>query len=196
MEPPWTPSKAPRLQSHIFYFSFDSSAVQDPNYVLRALIAQLCLGGTVHPQLVETYRNTRGFAPSYENLYQVLVSAVTADDGYQTITNISVTVENKPVFLILDGLDEIPKDRDKIFKLLRKLLALKSARLRVIITSRWHSSIDATLQCAMTTMPYEIPRTEVERDIKSYLIAQTAEDSRFSLPVQTRICEHLSTGGV
>ncbi|KAE9366521.1 hypothetical protein N431DRAFT_471571 [Stipitochalara longipes BDJ] len=186
----------PRASIAYFYFSFDSSAIQDPNYFLRALIGQLCLGDTIHPQLAETYRNTRGWAPSYDNLYQTLVSAVVSDEEAQFVSNIGSVFDTKAVFLVLDGLDEIPKDRDKTFRLIRNLLLLESSRLRIIITSRWQSSIDATLQRATMVTQYEIPRMEVERDIKSYLITQIADDSRFSLPVQERICERLSDGGV
>jgi hypothetical protein len=179
-----------------FYFSFDASAKQDPNDFLRALIAQLCLGDTIHPQLAETYKNTRGWAPSHDNLYQTLVSAVTPDEEAQTLLNPGSFIDSKPVFLVLDGLDEVPKGQEKILQLIRNLLLLKSSRLRIIITSRWQSAIDATLQHATMVTQYEIPRTKVERDIKSYLNAQIAEDSRFSVQVQKRICERLSDGGV
>ena len=97
---------------------------------------------------------------------------------------------------MLDGLDEIPQDRDKTFKVIRNLILLKSSRLRIIITSRWQSSIEAILQQSTMPTEYEIPRTEVERDIQSYLKAQIVDDPRFSPQVQERICERLSDGGV
>jgi len=180
-----------------FYFSFDPSTIQDPNYFLRAVIAQLCLGDTVHPLLAETYRNTRGWAaPSYDNLYQTLVSVVSADEEAYVTSPINSGLREKSVFLVLDGLDEIPQDRDKTFKLIRNLISLKSSRLRIIITSRWQSGIEAILQKSSMLAEYEIPRTEVERDIQSYLKAQMLDDPRFSPQVQTRICQRLSDGGV
>jgi hypothetical protein len=180
-----------------FYFSFDPSTIQNPNYFLRAVIAQLCLGDTVHPQLAETYRNTRGWAaPSYDNLYQTLVSVVSADEEMHVTSRINSGLREKSVFLVLDGLDEIPQDRDKTFKLIRNLISLKSSRLRIIITSRRQSGIEAILQQSTMLTEYETPRTEVERDIQSYLKAQMVDDSRFSPQVQERICERLSDGGV
>ena len=180
-----------------FYFSFDPSTIQDPNYFLRAVIAQLCLGDTVHPQLAETYRNTQGWAaPSYDNLYQTLVSVVSADEGAHVASRINSGLREKSIFLVLDGLDEIPQDRDKTFKVIRNLILLKSSRLRIIITSRWQSSIEAILQQSTMLTEYEIPRTEVERDIQSYLKAQIVDNPRFSPQVQERICERLSDGGV
>jgi hypothetical protein len=179
-----------------FYFSFDSSAIQDPNYFLRAIIAQLCLGDTVHPQLAEAYINTRGYAaPSYKNLYETLLAVVTEDEE-QPFSKDSSRADAKSIFLVLDGLDEIPKPRDELFKLIRNLVLVGSSRLRIIVTSRWQSDIEAMLRQSTTLTQYEIPRTEVERDIKSYLAAQIADDSRFSSPVQDRICERLSDGGV
>jgi hypothetical protein len=180
-----------------FYFSFDPSTIQDPNYFLRAVIAQLCLGDAVHPQLAETYRNTQGWAaPSYDNLYQTLVSVIAADEEVHAVSQINSGLREKSVFLVLDGLDEIPKDRDKTFKLLRNLISLKSSRLRIIITSRWQSRIEAILQQSTVLTEYEIPRTEVERDIQFYLKTQMVDDPRFSPQVQERICERLSDGGV
>lgn len=180
-----------------FYFSFDPSTIQDPTYFLRAVIAQLCLGDTVHPQLAETYRNTRGWAaPSYDSLYQTLVSVVSADEEGHVTSSTNAGLRGTSVFLVLDGLDEIPQDRDKTFKLIRNLISLKSSRLRIIITSRWQSGIEAILQKSSMLTGYEIPKTEVERDIQSYLKAQMADDSRFSPQVQERICERLSDGGV
>lgn len=180
-----------------FYFSFDTSAIQDPNYILRAVIAQLCLGDTIHPQLAEAYRNTRGWsAPSYENLAETLLAVVTEDQADQSSSEHNFGANANSIFLFLDGLDEIPKDRDKIFKLIRNLVSVESSRLRIIVTSRWQSNIEVMLRQSTTLTQYEIPRTDVERDITSYLVAQIEHDSRFSSPVKVRICEHLSDGGV
>lgn len=180
-----------------FYFSFDSSAIQDPNYFLRAVVAQLCLRDTVHSQLAEAYKNTRGWlAPSYENLVEILLGVVTADEEDRSFSENNSSANAKSIFLVLDGLDEIPKDRDKLFKLIRNLVSVESSRLRIIVTSRWQSNIEAMLRQSTTLTQYEMPRTEVEKDIKSYLVAQIEHDYRFSSPVKERICERLSDGGV
>jgi hypothetical protein len=125
-----------------------------------------------------------------------LVSVVSADEETHVVSRINSGLRENSVFLVLDGLDEIPQDRDKTFKLIRNLISLKSSRLRIIITSRWQSSIEAILQQSTMLMEHEIPRIEVERDIQSYLKAQMVDDPRFSPQVQERICERLSDGGV
>jgi hypothetical protein len=125
-----------------------------------------------------------------------LVSVVSADEETHVVSRINSGLRENSVFLVLDGLDEIPQDRDKTFKLIRNLISLKSSRLRIIITSCWQSSIEAILQQSTMLMEHEIPRIEVERDIQSYLKAQMVDDPRFSPQVQERICERLSDGGV
>jgi hypothetical protein len=186
-----------------FYFTFDTTAAQDSTSFLKTIIAQLCLGDRVLPQLLELFKRLQEWrAPSYDNLYDTVVSVITGSVSTSSASqqhNDSQNGKEGSVFLVLDGLDEISKWRDQIFKLLHNLASLESSRLRIIITSRPKYDIRAVLKLPDGSDNYEIPASEIERDVQSYLSAQIAADSRLSLQsneVKETICERLSQGGV
>jgi hypothetical protein len=183
-----------------FYFTFDKTAAQDPTTFLKAIIAQLCLRDRILPQLSEIYKRLQEWrAPSYDNLYDTLASVISGNVPASQRNDSIRNCQEGSVFLVLDGLDEIPKERDRLLKLLGKLASLESSCLRMIITSRRQHDIETLLKRSNEWDIYEIPTSEIERDIQSYLRAQIAADSRLSsqsMGVQKVICEHLNQGGV
>jgi len=164
-------SSKPRSAVAYFYFDFNDAKKQRLQNCLSCLIAQLCQSMSTIPEKLKSLHNRCSGAnqtPSLNDLTEVMSSFVTVN-------------EFDNILLILDALDECPKDGDENFRseLLEWIMEISgqlSSSLRLLVTSRPEPDIGDMLCPAFQSL--SIQGSQVKSDIGRYIQSQLSKDSK------------------
>ncbi|CUS10694.1 unnamed protein product, partial [Tuber aestivum] len=143
-----------------FYFTFSDSQKQNLSNMLLSLIGQLLRGrsDTALPdEIMNLYRKSKaiGTLPDIKDLQTV----------FSHITKLS-----KKTFIILDALDEFPKEtRGSVLSWLSELTADHNAEsLSILVTSRSEADIVKSLE-PLTTYAISLQSKVIDADIRAYI---------------------------
>src|ERR1700761_2950664 len=125
-----------------FYFDFKDTAKQSSRALLTSLLVQLSDQSDI-------------FRDALLALYSAhKQGSEQPPDGAlsECFKHMFMNTEQKPIYIIMDALDECPSDsgvpssREKVLELVKGLVELRHPNLRLCITSRPEFDIHATLQ--------------------------------------------------
>ena len=157
-----------------FFFDFKDTGKQDLRALLSSLLVQLsdqsdqCCDVLV--RLHSAHRNGSR-QPTEDSLARCLKDILTA-------------MEQMPIYLIVDALDECPKGsgipslREKVLKLVKVLVGLHLPNLRLCLTSRPEFDIRMTLEPLATQQIYLHDESGQKQDIVDYIIYIVHSDDR------------------
>ena len=158
------------------YFYFDFKDTEKQNF--RALLTSL---------LVQFSDQSVTFRDDLLALY------LTHEQGSEQPTNDSLAeclkhmlmiITHKPIYLIMDALDECPSDsgvpssREKVLELVKELVELRHINLRLCITSRPEFDIRATLQPLATQQVSLHDEIGQQQDIIDYVTYVVHSDKK------------------
>ncbi|KAH8831025.1 hypothetical protein DL96DRAFT_1811958 [Flagelloscypha sp. PMI_526] len=117
-----------------YYFEFTNPATLSEEAILRSLVVQLAAASPAVVRAVHQKHNNGGLQPQLESLH--------------TTFNNLISTSSKPVFIIIDALDELPLTQRKY--LLRYLATFSAsgrvAQIHIMITSREEVDIQRTFE--------------------------------------------------
>ena len=157
-----------------FYFDFKDTAKQDSRALLSSLLVQLSdQSDRSCNALFSLYSaHKRGSEqPSDDSLVQCLRDMLTM-------------MEQVPIYLIVDALDECPNDsgipssREKVLELVKALVELRRPTLRLFITSRPEFDICTTLEPLATQQVSLHDESGQKQDINDYVTFVVRSDRR------------------
>jgi hypothetical protein len=157
-----------------FYFDFKDTAKQDTRALLSSLLIQLSdQSDTFCDALFSLYsEHKRG-------------SEQPADDSLAGCLKAMLTVmEEVPIYLIVDALDECPNDsgipssREKVLQLVEELVALHHPNLRLCVTSRPEFDIRTILETLATQQVSLHEESGQKKDINDYVTFVIQSDRR------------------
>ena len=170
-----------------FYFDFNDTEKQKVSNLVSSLLAQLCNKlDNLPEQLKELYKR--------------------CNDGQQKAAirelgaMLSLTLKSlNDVFVVIDALDECPKDgeRGDFLKLIREIKSWSLLNLHLLVTSRQELDIEEALTHLLTDKATPIQDSEVESDIKLYIASELATDPKlrkWSSDVKEEIENTLAAG--
>ncbi|KAI9847491.1 MAG: hypothetical protein M1837_002392 [Sclerophora amabilis] len=153
-----------------FYFSFTDAQKQSYTILLSSLIAQLFRQQPTLHNLEGLYRKYQPGLPTADSLEMALKSIIT---------------KSGEVFIIIDALDECPKeteneDREDILKWLQEISALSLTNLHILLTSRKEPDIEFTLLSSLQSMSVCLGEVQNQEDIRRYVTTQIRQDRKLS----------------
>jgi hypothetical protein len=157
-----------------FYFDFKDTAKQDTRALLSSLLIQLSdQSDTFCDALFSLYsEHKRG-------------SEQPTDDSLAGCLKAMLTVmEEVPIYLIVDALDECPNDsgipssREKVLQLVEELVALHDPNLRLCVTSRPEFDIRTILETLATQQVSLHEESGQKKDINDYVTFVIQSDRR------------------
>lgn len=113
---------------------------------------------------------------------------------------LSVMIKSlQEVFIILDALDECPKNagRDEVLELIAEVHAWSFSNLHLLITSRQEPDIEDALTPLLTAPKIAMQGPQVDSDIRLHIECQLERDSKlkkWSADVKAEIMECLVAG--
>jgi hypothetical protein len=160
-----------------FYFSFSDLKKQEVDGMLASLIKQICYHRSHSTQLIQRLRGykIKGLRPDTETLEAILI------DSASELTNL---------YVIIDALDECPllnRQRKKLLKSLRRILAIAPTNLHVFLTSRKEPDIDGNIHSILSS-PNRIEidllarKKILNKDINRYIHSQLSTEDYASWP--------------
>lgn len=157
----------PGLALIYFYFDFSDPEKQKASNFLSSLVGQLCSKVVDIPGQLKALHKGCG-------------------DGQQRpavreLTSIfsSMTREFEDIFIVIDALDECPKngDREDVLKMISEFKLWPSSNLHLLVTSRHELDIERVLSPLLTHPAIPIQGSQVESDINLYIAHELATDS-------------------
>ena len=156
-----------------FYFDFKDTAKQDTRALLSSILIQLSDQSDI-------------FCDALFSLYSAHKqgSEQATDDSLALCLKDMLKVGQVPIYLIIDALDECPNDsgipssREKVLKLVKKLVGLRHTTLRICITSRPEFDIRRTLMPLATQQMSLHDESGQKRDIINYVTSVVHTDER------------------
>ena len=159
-----------------FYFDFRDTSKQHRRDLLVSLITQLSTRSDpccdILCRLYHDYDEGTGEKPTEDDLIQCLKEMLTALDQH-------------PVFIIMDALDEcpnssgIPSPRELVLDLLKELVDLSSSNLHLCVTSRPEFDIRTTLGSLTSHQVSLHDQSGQKKDIIEYVTSNVRSDARF-----------------
>ncbi len=159
-----------RVGIAFFFFTFSDESKQDASAMLRALVLQLSA------QLNDGYALLSQVHRSYSD--NMLLPAPALEDClHQLVTAF------KDVFIILDALDESPRDRHRgeLLQVLANLRAWSETGLHLLVTSREEPDIRDMMYEDLCALPDEmifLKNSSVDKDIASFISGSLKSDRR------------------
>ncbi|CUS12036.1 unnamed protein product, partial [Tuber aestivum] len=143
-----------------FYFTFTDSEKQNFLNMLLSIIGQLLEGISGHGfpnEVIDLYHNSKAIGKSTD--IEALKSAF-----------LHMVKHSKKTFIILDALDEFPKEtRESLLSWIRELTVGHDAgSLSILITSRPEADIEKSLE-PLTTFSISLQSNIIDPDIRSYI---------------------------
>jgi hypothetical protein len=180
-------SNRPKHAVTYFFFDFNDAAKQEVSYCVSSITAQLCSQTNVIPaQLTQLYKhcNYGMKQPNLSELKEIL---------FNVIKNL------EQVFIVIDALDECPKNGERE-DLLGMILDLKSRslpNLHVFASSRREPDIEEALVPLLTIPAIPVEGSQVNADIRLHIASQLPIYSKLNKwpeEVQADIEESLAAG--
>ena len=180
-------NRDPRIELAFWYFSVTDKTRTTIDNFLRALIAQLVLGRSMPPALLDlwTARKMGRERPRIADLMQIIQNILTARSSHQ-------------YFIIVDALDESDEnERAELMRCIRDL-ALLDVDIHVLMTSRTHT---VGVEKGMTDLPrfsnIAMEGQDADLDIVAHITERLENDSalaRWSPDLRHSIKETLVEG--
>jgi hypothetical protein len=161
-----------RCALEYFYFDFNDAEKQKPTNCISSLIAQLCNQVTDLPGRIEDIHreyNNGGQKPAMHDLKMVLML-------------FAETKQLDDVFIVIDALDECPKNGDEprreLLELVLEIAGWPALNVHLLAASRPEPDIEEALRPLLKIEPISIQGSQVASDIKLHITSQLARDSR------------------
>jgi hypothetical protein len=157
-----------------FFFDFKDTGKQDSRALLSSLLVQLS------DQSDQCCDVLIGLHSAHQNGSR----QPTVDSLAQCFKDMLTTMEQVPIYLIVDALDECPKDlgipsaREKVLKLLGELVALCLSNLRLCVTSRPEFDIRTKIEPLATLQVSLHDESGQKQDIVDYVSFVVRSDER------------------
>ena len=148
-----------------FYFDFKDTAKQD----LRALLSSI---------LIQFSNQSDMFCDPLFSLYSTHKRGLeqpTDDSLARCLKDMLTTMEEAPIYLVIDALDECPNDfgipspREKVLELVKELVDIRHPSLRLCITSRPEFDIRTALEPLATHQLCHHDASGQKQDIVDYI---------------------------
>ena len=148
-----------------FYFSFSDERKQSDGDLLRSLVAQLGWREPGLSMLRQAYANFRQSVPGQDELEKILLASVRSCSK---------------VYLIMDALDECPKDCDARQRVLERIerLTQEASNLKIFATSRELPAIRESME-ALGSQLLRIATSSVDADIQFWIANRLSSDRSF-----------------
>ena len=160
-----TMQKSGNASLAMYFYDFRDDLKKDLRGLLSSMLFQLCDQSDSYHNILSTFHSTHrdgAQSPRDEELIQCLVDLVKLPGS-------------RPVYLIVDGLDESPNTsaqsfhREQVLSFLGNLVRTRLQNLRICITSRPEVDIKAILEpLAFRSVSLE-NQTGQKKDIKDYI---------------------------
>ena len=157
-----------------FYFDFRDTSKQNRRDLLPSLLTQLSDQSHRHCDILNSLylkRESGAQRPSEDELIQCLKNIITLTD-------------QQPVYLIIDALDKcpdtsgMPSPREQVLDLVKDLVKLSSANLRLCVTSRPENDIRRALE-PLTSIPVSLhEQSGQKQDIIDYVTSVVHSDAK------------------
>ncbi|KAI9794829.1 MAG: hypothetical protein M1816_002957 [Peltula sp. TS41687] len=158
----------PKSAMAYFYFSFTDAQKQSFSNFLCSIIAQLCRQTSIPRLLEDLYSKHQPARPPSAALEAVLDFVLT---------------DSKDAYIIMDALDECPKETDKqeredVLQWVKTICSSSFDSLHLMITSRMQLDIEDALVPLLRQVPISIEASLIGEDIRKYVDSQIANDRR------------------
>lgn len=151
-----------------FYFDFNDAEKQRVSNLVSSLLAQLCNKLDDLPEQLKV-------------LYKGCNEGQQRAAMRELKTMLSLVVKNlEDVFIVVDALDECPKDgeRGELLELIREIESWSLSNFHLLVTSRQEPDIQGALTPLLTSIAIPVQGSEVESDIKLHIASELATDSK------------------
>jgi len=170
-----------------FYFDFNDTGKQKVSNLVSSLIAQLCNKVVDLPgQLKELYKRCNN------GQQQAAVRELSA--------TLSLIVRDfEDVFIVIDALDECPKDgeRGELLTLIEEIHARQLSRIHLLVTSRPETDIKEMLMSWVGSWAIPLQGFQVDSDINLHVRSQLSADPKLKKwpdKVKAEVEEALTAG--
>ena len=158
-----------------FYFDFNDTRKQDCRALLSSLLVQLSNQSDKFSDVLNGLylEHPDGSQPNIVSLLRCLKGMLTV-----------AVAESRPVYLVLDALDECPKNsgvpspREKVLEVVKELVELRLPNLRLCITSRPEFDIRTTLEPLATQQISLHDESGQKQDIIYYVESVVRSDRK------------------
>ena len=157
-----------------FYFDFKDTAKQDTRALLSSLLVQLSDQSDMFCDILF----------SLYSAHKQGSEQPTDDSLAECLKNMLQMIEQVPIYLIMDALDECPNDsgipssREKVLKLVKELVWLHRPNLRLCVTSRPEFDIRSVLKLLATQQISLHDESGQKQDIIDYVTDVVRSDER------------------
>jgi hypothetical protein len=157
-----------------FYFDFKDTGKQDSRALLSSLLDQLSNQSDKFRDIL------RGLYSKHQDGLKMPHN----DSLLRCLKSMLTTAGSAPVYLVLDALDEcpngsgFPSSREKVLELVKELVELPRANLRLCITSRPEFDIRVALESLATQQLSLHDESGQKRDIIDYVTSVVRSDKR------------------
>ena len=173
----------PGIELCYFYCSILDPSALDIDTLLRRFLKDLCSSESTPKPIQDLYDQCRNSyppdTPSVKRLESALKAVLRSAAGFQSqtheyedTTRLSHAIdEGARVYLLVDGLDEVPKgDRRPFFNLLQNLMNLRLPNLSLLVMSRYQPDISETFATDWTSIP--IRQCDVKVDVQRFVFKE------------------------
>ena len=157
-----------------FYFDFKETEKQDSRALLSSLLVQLSDQSDIFfDALFSLYSTYKGGSEQ-----------PTDDSLAECLKEILAITGQRPIYLVMDALDECPNDlgipssREKVLKLVKELVGLRHPNLRLCITSRPEFDIRTMLEPLAPQQVSLHDESGQKQDINYYVTSVVHSDAR------------------
>ncbi len=161
-----------------YYFVFDNVSTHEVDTFLRSIISQLCPEENVPYELRSLHAKRSPAKPSCGELRSTLLSLLRRIGGKpEPIESLGLRQDPKEIFLVFDGLDELPHGtvrRSMIDLILGMASVMTSDHIHVLITSRPERDISAQFPSSQGWIRHKMHADKILIDIESYTARQIA----------------------
>jgi hypothetical protein len=157
-----------------FFFDFKDTGKQDSRALLSSLLVQLS------DRSEQCCDILIGLHSSHQDGSQ----QPTVDSLVRCLKDMLATMEQVPIYLIVDALDECPNDsgipssRERVLKLVKELISLRHPNLRLCITSRPEFDIRTALGPLAAQQVSLHDEYGQKQDINDYVTSVVRTDGR------------------
>lgn len=152
-----------------FYFDFNDVEKQNATNCISSLIAQLCSETVDPPEMLKDLYKRCNEGKQKADLHDLLA----------VLRLFAVADELQDLFIVLDALDECPKDdekesRNELLDFITEVKSWSSSKIHLLVTSRPEPDITEKLAPLLTAPAISIEGSEVKGDIKKHIKSQLA----------------------
>ncbi|UPK90371.1 hypothetical protein LCI18_001306 [Fusarium solani-melongenae] len=191
-------SRAPKRGDRIayFYFTFNDSGCYGMAGLLRSMLQQLCLADSVDPLMEMLYQRCGLDPPCTKQMQDTLLAYL----ARVCVSENDADMAQAPrVYMVLDGLDEVPywPDRTTLLRLIEQMAAKAHPLLHILVSSRPERDIEKEILRSGHWRTFDYSSSRAIGDIGIYVANHIKLTPKLaSLPdyIKTNIQEKLVAG--